>query len=258
MKQMARDDSLERAAQEFASSRSLEARERLCQAALPLVRRLAAQVVRRLPPHFTTDDLIGDGCVGLVRAINRFDPSRGLRFDVWAARLIRGAMLNGLRRMDFIPERVRRDARHLDRARWNLAQHAGTSPDDRLAATSAGLSERKLRIVLLALRRAIPLSLDATLSTAADHPPTLGECLAAPAADPAQLAARRAVTACLIEALAALPPRERTVIASFYGREVSLRAIGGALGISKQRVSQLHARALRALRDYMTGRHLEA
>ncbi|HLW36859.1 MAG TPA: sigma-70 family RNA polymerase sigma factor, partial [Candidatus Eremiobacteraceae bacterium] len=104
---------LEQVASDFVASRSTHDRERLCEAALPLVRRLAANVLRRLPAHFTTDDLIGDGCVGLLRAIDRYNPVHGISFEVWASRIVRGAMLNGLRRMDIIPERVRRDARNL-------------------------------------------------------------------------------------------------------------------------------------------------
>src|ERR1700694_4087392 len=135
---------LELAARTFAASRSACDRERVREAALPLVRRIAAGVLRRLPTHFTTDDLIGDGCVGLLRAVDRFNPSHGILFEAWAARIVRGAMLNGLRRMDVIPERVRRDARTLDAARWRIAQRDGAAPSDCAAAENAGLNIRKL------------------------------------------------------------------------------------------------------------------
>lgn len=252
------DAELELAARTFMETRSASARERLCEAALPLVRRMALSILRRLPPHFTPDDLIGDGCVGLVRAVDRFDPARGMRFEAWAARLVRGAILNGLRTMDLIPERVRRDARSLDRARWRLAQHQGTAPTDSAAAVRAGLSERKLNAVLLALRRSIPASLDAPPPLAAAHTPALGERLAGQSEDLASTVADRAIGEAVASAVRSLPAREQRIIASFYTGGSTFRTIGDQLGISKQRVSQIHGRALESLRTILVAQHLDA
>ena len=238
---------LEEAARIFAASRDADDRERLCEAAMPMVRRLAAGILRRLPAHFTADDLIGDGCLGLLRAIDRFDPAHGISFEVWAARIVRGAMLNGLRRMDIIPERVRRDARTLDAARWRLAQHAGAAPSDVAAAADAGLNGKKLDAVLLALRRAIPVSLDAPLQLS-ENSATLGERLPAEGIDPAQHAVVQSVRAAVMQAVRTLPAREQHILAAFYAGERTFRAIGGKLGISKQRVSQIHGRAISTLR----------
>lgn len=249
---------LEQAAQEFTASRTAAARERLCEAALPLVRKLAASVLRRLPSHFVSDDLIGDGCVGLLKAIDRFDASRGMRFEVWAAKLIRGSMLNGLRTMDLIPERVRRDARNLDRARWGLAQHQGHAPTDAAAAAQAGLSSQKLRAVLLALRRALPASLDVPPPLSIDQTSPLGERLPGEAADPANTVARRSVASTVAKAVRTLPPRERLIIAAFYSGDTTFRVIGGRLGISKQRVSQIHGRAIESLRMLLAPELLNA
>src|SRR4029077_20070670 len=127
----------------FASSRGADDRAELCEAALPLVRKRACGGLRRLPAYFTIDDLIGDGSVGLLRAVDRFDPSLGATFEHWAGRIVRGAIFNGLRRMDFVPERVRRDARTLEASRWSIAQRSGTSPTDREAAASAGLDGKQ-------------------------------------------------------------------------------------------------------------------
>jgi RNA polymerase sigma factor for flagellar operon FliA len=222
---------------------------------MPLVRRLAFRVLRRLPTHFTIDDLIGDGCVGLVRAIDRFNPAMGLRFEAWAERIIRGSILNGLRAMDPVPERVRRDARNLDRSRWRLAQEESASPTDLAAASGAGLSSRKLLAVLLALRRAVPLSLDAPPKRRNEQGvmegTTLGERMRSEGADPACVVAEQSVRLAVARAVSALSTRERLIIKSFYSGEASFRAIGGQLGISKQRVSQIHGRALGSLRDLL-------
>jgi len=247
---------LEDAARRFVNDRSAENRERLCEAAMPMVRRLAGQVLRRLPPHFTSDDLVGDGCVGLLRAIDRFDPDHGTSFEHWASRIVRGAMLNGLRRMDIIPERVRRDARTLETARWRLANATGSAPTDSAAAAGAGLNDSKLSAVLLALRRANHASLDAPLQLYDHTAVTLADRLTSED-DPAEAVADKAVRKGIAAAVATLPKREQHIIASFYCGDTTFRAIGGGLGISKQRVSQIHARSIATLRERL-GRRPDA
>ncbi len=254
------DLDLERAARDYLDSPNPTTRERLCEAGLPLVRKMATSVLRRLPPHFVIDDLVGDGCVGLLRAIDRFDPRVGLCFEAWAARLIRGAMLNGLRTMDIVPERVRRDARTLDLARWRLAQTHGTAPSDSVAAVRAGLTPRKLSAVLLALRRSVAISLDVPLQQHSDHPFTtcLGERLVADGDDPGDMVAQRLANESVAHAVRSLPAREQLIISSFYSGGDTFRAIGGRLGISKQRVSQIHGRALANLRTMLSRAHAES
>jgi RNA polymerase sigma factor FliA len=257
---LAPDKPLERASRIYLQSPSNITRERLCEAGLPLVKRMAISVLRRLPPHFTVDDLIGDGCVGLLRAINRFDPSRGMRFEAWAARLIRGAILNGLRTMDMVPERVRRDARNLDQARWSLAQHHGSAPTDQVAAQRAGLTQRKLNAIHLALRRSNVVSLD---SPPIQRPERLSKPIRydridSHAADPAIAVSQRAARQAVSTALRSLSAREQLIIRSFYSEGSTFRAIGGQLGISKQRVSQIHGRALENLRSMLAAAHVDS
>ncbi len=252
------DGDLEEAARMFALTRSQPARELLCELSLPLVRRIAAGILRRLPAHFNDDDLVGDGCVGLLRAVEKFDPQRGMSFESWAARIVRGAMLNGLRRMDTVPERVRRDARQLDRARWRIAQTQGSAPTDAAAADGAGLTRKKLAAVLLALRRAVPTSLDAPIPQVYDNVVTLADKLPADVIDPAQAVSARSVRAAVARAVTKLPPRERMIISTFYATDTTFRAIGGRLGISKQRVSQIHGQALTSLRTILAPQLLDA
>jgi len=238
---------LQSVALRFARSRTPEDRASLCEAALPLVRRIAGCVLRRLPAYFTIDDLIGDGSVGLLRAVDRFDPALGATFEHWAGRIVRGAIFNGLRRMDFVPERVRRDARTLEASRWSIAQNSGTSPTDREAADNAGLDGKQLRAIRLALRRSAPHSIDVPAPNTDDTQP-LRDKLRAVGLDPAATMERTALRQAVGKAVSALPARERMIVASFYAGNVSLRQIGDRLGISKQRVSQLHGRALVGLR----------
>ncbi|MBV8170359.1 MAG: sigma-70 family RNA polymerase sigma factor [Candidatus Eremiobacteraeota bacterium] len=229
----------------FAASRSRADRDRLCEAALPLVRRVAMTVRRRLPQHFSYDDLIGDGCLGLLRAIDRYDPSFGVSFESWAGRIVRGAMLNGLRRMDAIPERVRRDARALEQARWIVAQRTGSSASEREAAQMASLSSTKLDAIRQAGRLAT-LSIDRPPSGSAGSP--ISERLPDEQPDPATEASERAFQALVARAITLLPRRERAILEAFYRGGATFGAIGKQLGVSKQRVSQLHGRAIHVLR----------
>jgi RNA polymerase sigma factor for flagellar operon FliA len=239
---------LQSLAQRFAASRSADDRDLLCEAALPLVRRIAGCVLRRLPGYFTIDDLIGDGSLGLIRAIDRFDPSLGSTFEHWVGRIVRGAIFNGLRRMDFVPERVRRDARTLEASRWRVAQRHGRSASDAEAAHHAGLDSKKLHAVRMALRRSAPHSLDIPTPNSEDGQP-LRDKIGGNEGDPAAVVEQLALCSAVGKAVSSLPPRERLIIAAFYAGNVSLRQIGDHLGVSKQRVSQLHGRALIGLRE---------
>ncbi len=228
-----------------AATRSREDRDRLCEAAMPLVRRIATVVRRRLPSHFSYEDLVGDGCVGLLRAVDRYDPTFGVSFESWAGRIVRGAMLNGLRRMDAVPERVRRDARALEEARWIVAQRTGYAPSDREAARTASLSGSKLAAVHEA-GKLTSLSIDGPCAGA--QSPPISERLASPQRDPASETAERAHKAIIAAAVDGLPRRERSIVLAFYCRGATFGEIGRVLGVSKQRISQLHGRAIALLR----------
>jgi len=237
---------LDELAATYATSRTPADRARLCEAALPLVRRVAFIVHRRLPHYFGYDDLVGDGCVGLMRAIDRFDPAFGVTFASWAVRIVRGAMLNGLRRMDLIPERVRRDARVLDAARWIIAQRIGAAPRDDDAARVADLTDAKLAAIRAARKHAGTLSLDGPIPGVERG--SLSERLISPQRDPGALVAEATTRAIVGSAVASLPGRQRAILEAFYVRGASFGEIGRTLGVSKQRVSQLHCRAIADLR----------
>jgi RNA polymerase sigma factor for flagellar operon FliA len=203
----------------------------------PVVRQIARRVVRIVGAG-DFDDLIGDGSIGLIRAVDTFDPARGTSLERYARKVIAGAMLNGLRRLDPVSERVRRTLRRAEERRFQLAQELGTLP------TLAQMEEHDpaLRRARTAAFRQAALSLDGPL-------PCERHALADLSAEPARSAARAARGRELREALALLPERQRRIVALHYAEEQSLHAISRRLNVSPQRVSQLHLNALWRLRQ---------
>jgi len=203
---------------------------------LPLVRR-AARRLKRLVPNLDLDDLVGDGSVGLIRAVDSFDPLRGPQLGEYARRLIVGAMLNGIRRMDPVSERARRIVRDGENQRYTLAAARGAVPSAReMEGRCPGYSR-----AIAAAYRGQPLSLDAPLPR--------GESLADDwNDDPARIVETRLDRARLAEMLATLPQRQRTLLSLHYFDETSLRSISKRLAISPQRASQLHTSALEKLK----------
>ncbi len=203
-----------------------------------LVRRVARRVARVIPAA-DPDDLVGDGCVGLIRAVDTYDPQRGA-LEGYARRLIVGAMLNGLRRLDPVSERARRTLREAERERHALAQARGAFPTQReMEQRKAGLHAARV-----AAFRHAPLSLEGTFTSD-------GPALADTGADPGRVAVEAGERREVLEAIALLPERQRKVIALHYYNRISLHAIGAQMNVSPQRVSQLHLRALERLRGLL-------
>jgi RNA polymerase sigma factor FliA len=214
-----------------------EGREERIRALLPIVRYIARRV-HRMVPSSELDDLIGDGCVGLIRAIDAFDPTRGVPLEQYARRLILGAVLNGVRRADPVPERMRRTLRVADKARYALAQELGTLPTpgamERTTPPLAPARTEAYRRNALSLDTKLPRSERLQL----DH-----------SADPQEIAIARLERECMRRAIADLPQRQRSIVVAHYFGEQPLRALVGVLDVSPQRVSQLHLIALRQLRE---------
>ncbi|HET6895390.1 MAG TPA: sigma-70 family RNA polymerase sigma factor [Candidatus Baltobacteraceae bacterium] len=216
-------------------------REEQIRRLFPLVKKIARRM-HRLIPGSDPDDLVGEGSVGLIRAVDSFDESRGVLLEHYAARVISGAMLNGLRKLDPVSERVRREMREAERERYVLATQAGAMP------TQQQMEERRpaLRRAAAHAYRYTPLSLDGPL------PP--GERLSGDwDADPAGIAATRSERDAVRAALHRLSPRQNHVLALHYFRGKSLHQIGEVLAISPQRASQLHLAAIRNLRKVLHG-----
>jgi len=211
-------------------------RETTIRAYLPLVRRMAKRI-HRLVPSVDVGDLVGDGCVGLIRAVDGYDARRGTSMRHYVGRLVLGKMLNGIRRMDPVSERARRELRDAERERFELASQRGTLP------TRAEMEERRPRLAAarMQVQTLVTLSLDRRLPDGMELPLDLST-------DAAAVSARRMDREELAACIARLTERQRGVIALLYYGERTTREIGDAWQISPQRVSQLHAKALHHLR----------
>jgi RNA polymerase sigma factor for flagellar operon FliA len=216
-------------------------------AGLPFVEALARRMASSMPHSIDIGDLVQDGVIGLIDAAHRFDEERGIKFETFAERRVRGAMIDALRK-DAWPRGVRRQRRELEAAREELRRELGCEPSVADLAAKIGADEKRLSRTIVRINTIESTSPLAT----ADH--SAGGTLPAvlvpseperPDAAYVTTEVREKVRA----AIASLPPRERKVIALYYYGEVTMKQIGHEIGVNESRVSQLHARAIRRLRE---------
>ena len=211
-------------------------REDIVAQLFPIVRSIAHRVARvcRLAD---ADDLIGDGALGLVRAVDNFDPARGVALEQYARHVVLGAMLNGLRRKDPVSERARRRVREGERVRQTLEASGRVVSDRELEESVPGY-----RRALAQVEQGLPLSLDAPLPFGSRLRPDWS-------GDPAVLCESECRAGEVRGAVAQLPPRHRDVVMQHYFADRSLRAISHHMAVTPQRISQLHCAALARLRS---------
>jgi RNA polymerase sigma factor FliA len=230
-------DSLPELWERFRSTRALDARNLLVLHYAPLVKYVAGRMRSRMPDTVQSDDLVSDGLLGLIDALGRFEPARGLTFQTFAVPRIRGAMLDGLRSLDMLPRSVRATATEVQAAQVTLEHRLGRSPNDEEIAVESGLTLRALRDLNSNLSVDKQSSLDAF---------DLTEQIAAAAnggdGDPD-------VTEPLLRVIAELAEREQIMIALYYFENLTMGEVGTVLGISQARVSQLLSKATVTLRS---------
>lgn len=234
---------------EYRDRPSPAVRDQLILQYTPLVYFVVDRLALSLPAILDREDLADTGAIGLIDAISRFDPARGVKFETYAIARIRGAILDSLRSLDLVPRTVRQKARQVEQAIGQLDQEFGRPATDQEVADHLGVSVEEYRQTLLDASP-IVLSLDGPLGINDDGSfTTLAETIedeTSPA--PAAVVERIELRRLLVEALAHLPDRERTVISLYYYEELTLREIAQILGLSESRVCQLHTRAIYRLR----------
>ena len=228
------------------------AREQLVVDYSPLVEAIAGRIASGLPSHVERSDLISYGLLGLISAIERFDPEREVRFETFAVARVKGAIIDELRSLDWVPRSVRSHAREIERARAALVAGLGRAPTDEEMAEKLKISVRSLRELLLEVAGSSPLALDDlwTLPDAAGGPASILDINRDPGAlDPHGAVQASELKDRLAGAIEALPERERLVVALHYYEGLTLREIGELLGVTESRISQLHTQAVARLRS---------
>jgi RNA polymerase sigma factor for flagellar operon FliA len=231
-----RDDSVLHIWTEFKQSREPALRNRLVLQYAPLVKYVAGRMRTRLPDSVDQDDLVSDGVLGLMDAIERFDPARGLTFQTFAVPRIRGAIIDGMRAMDFVPRSVRDKLRELQKSQLALEERLGRSPTTEEIAREAGIPLQQVRDLTKkgsgSHANLDDFDLADELASTADHALEEGD-----------------VQASLMRVVDELSERDRVVIALYYFEGLTLAEIGRVLGVTESRVSQVHSRATATLRS---------
>ena len=216
-------------------------------AGLPFVEALARRMAATMPHSIDVGDLVQDGVIGLIDASHRFDEARGIKFETFAERRIRGAMIDALRR-DAWPRGVRRVRRELEAAREALRRELGYEPSLADLAARVGSDEKRLGRTIVrinTIESTSPLATGENVDEAC-LPPAL---VPSEPDQPDTAFEKSEVRDRVRAAIAALPPRERKVIGLYYYGEVTMKQIGAEIGVNESRVSQLHARAIKRLRQ---------
>ncbi|MGQ0841692.1 FliA/WhiG family RNA polymerase sigma factor [Actinokineospora sp.] len=232
----------------FGEQREQLLRDRLVLHYAPLVKYVAGRVGTGLPAHVDVSDLIQSGIFGLVDAIEKFEPERGLKFETYAMQRIRGAILDDLRAQDWVPRTVRGRAREVERGIERLGAKLQRTPTDGELADELGLSLNELRDLYAQLQLTSVVALD-ELAAAGRGATSLADTLEDEAAeDPVALLVDQDNRRQLAQAIGLLVERDRVVVTLYYFENLTLAEIGRVLGVTESRVCQLHTRAVLRLR----------
>ena len=238
---------------EFVVTRHSQLRDELVTEYAPLVRFVVSRL--GIPPTtlLEADDLISYGLIGLINAIDRFDPSRGVRFEAFATSRIRGAVIDQLRVLNWLPRSAVARVRQIENALANLEQRFGRPAKEQEAAAEVGVSTDRYRQMLLEVGIVI-LSLDAPLGSLMqdDEVASLSDLLEDPdTMGPAEQVEQQELITLLTTAIDRLPERERLLLSLYYHEELTMKEISKVMGVSESRVCQLHMQAVLRLRASM-------
>jgi RNA polymerase sigma factor for flagellar operon FliA len=221
---------------------------------MPLVKRLAHQMKAKLPPSVEVDDLIQAGMIGLLDAIGRYEDNHGAQFETYAVLRIRGAMLDELRSNDWMPRSTRQNMRKVEGAMNALQQQLGRPPSESEVAKSLKLSLADYQDMLGDSGGHQLLYYEDFHGDEDDGGAGFLDRYAVDDEDPLRALMETDFRQAVIDAIDALPPREKLLMGLYYEEELNLKEIGAVMGVSESRVSQLHTQAVARLRGYLRER----
>ncbi|HEY3426929.1 MAG TPA: FliA/WhiG family RNA polymerase sigma factor [Negativicutes bacterium] len=228
---------------EYQQNRKTEIREKLLGYYLSLVKLVAGRIAIGLPQHVDKDDLISTGFFGLMEAIDRYDPTRGIKFETYAAVRIRGSILDAIRAQDWVPTSVRQKARQYEQTVSQLEHQLGRSASDEEISEALGVAVEELHLLLTQLNAStiIPLEDFVKIETASGQ-----------SVNPSQQLEDAEMKQVLAKAIDKLPEKERIVVSLYYYEGLTLKEISLILMLSEARISQLHTKAIFRLRGALS------
>jgi len=253
------DDSTTRLWAEYKKSGDQQIRDQLIVLYSPLVKYVAARVAVGLPQHVDGSDLVSYGIIGLIDAIDRFEPVRKVKFETYAIPRIKGAIIDELRAIDWVPRSVRSKARAVEQAYAALESSLLRTPTDSEVAAELGISEKDLQEILRQISFVGVAALDEVLSVGGDRSDraTLGDTVPDAGDGPSAMFEDKESKEILTQAIKQLGDRERTVLSLYYYEGLTLAQIGEILGVTESRVCQIHTKAVLQLRARLSERGAE-
>ena len=218
---------------------------------LPLVRRVVQRLAARKPPHIETDDLVSWGIVGLLDAIAKYDSKKEASFSTYAQFRIRGAILDHLRSLDWVPRSVRQKASLIEKVSRQLEGTLGRPPLEEEIASELGVSLDAYQELLTKVGEMSLFSLEDLGFGGGEERFSFERAIEEGDADPLGTLLTRERVAIVTEAIRRLPERERTVVTLYYHEELTMKEVGGVLGLTESRVSQLHSQAVLRMKGYL-------
>ena len=227
-----------------------ENREEVIKQYSPMIKYVANRIAMRLPPHIEVDDLISVGGLGLMDAISKYDSSRGAKFKTYAEFRVRGAILDELRSMDWVPRSIRQKASNVDKVVQKLQAKLKRPPEDEEVAKEMGLDLNQFYDTLNETKSIPIFSLeDLGIAKETGEQQSLLDCLAGKAdADPQTQIRLVELKEIIAKAIDTLPEKERLMVSLYYYEELTMKEIGAVLNITESRVSQIHSKAVYHLR----------
>jgi RNA polymerase sigma factor for flagellar operon FliA len=253
------DDSTARLWEQYKHSGDRQVRDQLIVLYSPLVKYVAARVAVGLPQHVDTADLASYGIIGLIDAIDRYDPVRKVKFETYAIPRIKGAIIDELRAIDWVPRSVRSKARAVEQAYAALEASLLRTPTDAEVAAELGISEKDLQDILRQISFVGVAALDEVFSVSGERGDraTLGDTVPDAKEGPGALFEDKESKEILAQAIKQLGERERTVLSLYYYEGLTLAEIGDILGVTESRVCQIHTKAVLQLRGRLTEKSAE-
>lgn len=251
---------LDRLWSDYKTSASVELRDRLIVHYSPLVKYVAGRVAVGLPQNVEQADLVSNGIFGLIDAIEKFDPGRGYKFETYAMARIKGAILDELRSIDWVPRSVRMKARAIEKAYAKLESQQRRSPSDAELASELGMTETQLQSTLSQISFVGLAALDEILVVGGDRGEslTLGDTVADDAEGPMAAYEVEEMRHILADAINHMAEREKLVLSLYYYEGLTLKEIGQVIGVSESRVCQIHTKAVIHLRSKLAATERES